>query len=73
MAGLHVGLFVLHPRIDRLLDPTAQRVLDRRAFRGLHNTYMGVTTLQLAAGVVHLGAAVAMGAEVKPRTARQVD
>jgi hypothetical protein len=57
MASLHAGLFTLHPRIDRLLDPAAQRVLDRHAFRRLHHAYMLVTTLQLAAGVAHLWAA----------------
>jgi hypothetical protein len=35
----------LHPRIDRLLDPAAHRVLDRRAFKPLHNAYMTVTML----------------------------
>ena len=58
LAALHAGLCVLHPRIDRLLDPAAERILDRRAFKGLHNTYMAVTTLQLAAGVVHLATAL---------------
>jgi hypothetical protein len=58
MACLHAGLYVLHPRIDRLLDPAAQLILDRRAFRRLHNAYMLVTTLQLAAGVAHLWAAL---------------
>jgi hypothetical protein len=70
LAALHAGLLVLHPRIDRLLDPTAQRILDRRAFKGLHNAYMAVTTLQLAAGLVHLGAALRLGRPHAPPALR---
>lgn len=58
MAALQAGLFALHPRIDRLLDPAAQRVLDRAAFKPLHNTYMLLTTLLIAAGVAHVWAAL---------------
>jgi hypothetical protein len=58
MAALHAGLFVLHPRIDRHLDPAARSVTDRRAFKSVHNAYMLVTTLQLAAGIAHYGTLV---------------
>jgi hypothetical protein len=58
MAALHAGLFLLHPRIDRHLDPAAHRVLDRRAFKSVHNAYMLATTLQLAAGIAHYAALV---------------
>jgi hypothetical protein len=58
LGALQVGLLVLHPRIDRLLDPTAQSILDRRSFRSLHNTYMLLTTVQLTAGVLHLWVAL---------------
>jgi len=58
MAALHAGLFLLHPRIDRHLDPAAHRVTDRRAFKSVHNAYMLVTTLQIAAGIAHYGALV---------------
>jgi len=58
MAALQAALFALHPRIDRLLDPAAHRILDRPSFKPLHNAYMTVTTLLIAAGVAHAWAAV---------------
>ena len=58
MAALHAGLFLLHPRIDRHLDPAAHRVTDRRSFKSVHNAYMLVTTLQIAAGIAHYAALV---------------
>jgi hypothetical protein len=33
-------------------------VTDRRAFKSVHNAYMLVTTLQIAAGIAHYGALV---------------
>jgi hypothetical protein len=57
MASLQAALFALHPRIDRLLDPAAHRILDRHAFKPLHNAYMTVTTLLIAAGIAHACAA----------------
>src|SRR5436190_117290 len=58
MAALQAALFILHPRLDRFLDPGAHAVVDRRGFRHVHNAYMLLTTLQLAAGLLHAWAAV---------------
>ena len=68
LAALHVTLLLLHPRVDRLLDPVAQRVLDKPAFRRLHNRYMLVTTLQLLAGLLHLPLALK-----EPREGQRVE
>jgi hypothetical protein len=60
MAALQGTLFALHPRIDRLLDPSAHRILDRHAFKPLHNAYMTLTTLLIAAGIGHAWAATSL-------------
>jgi hypothetical protein len=52
-------LFWLHPRIDVLMDPEAQRVLDRAAFRPAHRLYLWASTLQLAFGFCYVWLALA--------------
>lgn len=54
MAALLVALFVLHPRLDALLDGTSRSVVDDDRFYALHRIYLLVTTAQWLAGAVHL-------------------
>ncbi len=51
LVGTLVVLFQMHPRLDRLLDPEAFDVSDRRAFYPLHRLYLWVNTGQWAAAL----------------------
>jgi hypothetical protein len=59
MAAVQVELFLLHPALDRLLDPEAREVLDYDHFDMLHRVYLMSSTAQWAAGVLHVWCAVA--------------
>lgn len=59
MAAVQVELFALHHVMDRLLDASAKVVLDDGRFYPLHAVYLTSSTLQWAAGVVHVWCAVA--------------
>jgi hypothetical protein len=48
------GLFLLHDRLDRFLDPDEHTLLDRKSFRPLHRLYLWVQTIQWLAAVVYL-------------------
>ena len=52
-AGLAL-LFVLHPRMDALLDPEENRVLDLGKFRRLHKVYLWISAVQWGCGLVYL-------------------
>jgi hypothetical protein len=54
MVAAQVGLYLLHPMLDRLLDIETHRISDRVQFYGLHRNYMNVATAQWAAGLLHL-------------------
>ncbi len=54
MAVVQTGLFVLHPRLDRLLDVPAMEILQPTEFYSLHQFYLIGTTLQLPAGLLFL-------------------
>lgn len=54
MALIQVGLIALHPMLDRLLDPRARSILDEGRFDLLHRIYLAASTVQWAAGVVHV-------------------
>lgn len=41
-----VTLFMLHPRLDRLLDPSELAVSDAISFYSLHRVYLWVSTVQ---------------------------
>lgn len=56
MALAQVALFVLHPVLDRFLDPQTRDIANPDQFYGLHRVYLIVTTVQWAAALVHLGA-----------------
>jgi hypothetical protein len=62
MALVQVGLFVLHPMMDRYLDVGTKHVLDYERFDHLHYVYLMSSTVQWAAGLIHVWCAVA-GAE----------
>lgn len=63
MAAVKVGLFALHPAMDRLLDPRAKTVLDDARFYQLHVVYLTSSTIQWVAGVLHVWCAVARNNE----------
>ena len=52
-AGL-IALALLHPRLDAMLDPVKECVLDRRAFMPMHRAYLWISTAQWAVGVFYL-------------------
>jgi len=64
MALVQVELFALHPMMDRLLDPASKHVLDYDRFDRLHYVYLMSSTVQWAAGLLHVWCAVA-GSEGK--------
>src|SRR5690242_12724696 len=59
MAAVEVELFAMHPMMDRLLDLRAKHVLDYARFDRLHYIYLMSSTIQWAAGLLHVGCAVA--------------
>ena len=58
MAGVLIGLFVLHPYLDRLLDIHAKTILDYDRFDALHRAYLLGATAQWGAGVIHVWCAL---------------
>jgi hypothetical protein len=50
----HVGLFAIHPLIDRLLDPSSRGVHDFDHFETLHTFYLAFATVQWSAALVYL-------------------
>ena len=60
LAAAQVSLFVLHPALDNVLNTDTHQFLDRLRFRGLHNTYLTVSTVQWAAGLLHVWFALAV-------------
>ena len=60
MAAVQVSLFVLHSALDNVLNTHTHQILDRLRFRSLHNTYLTVSTVQWAAGLLHVWFALAV-------------
>lgn len=54
MAVCQLGLFWLHPQLDRLLDPDLSLVNNRHEFRFLHRIYLWVSTVQWGCAVLFL-------------------
>jgi Na+-driven multidrug efflux pump len=54
MVGILGVLFVLHARLDSLLDPEAIDITDRRVFRHAHRLYLWISTAQWAAALAYL-------------------
>ncbi len=59
MALTQVQLLIMHPMLDRLLDPAARAIIDRHRFDALHRIYLIGASVQWAAGVAHVWCAVA--------------
>jgi len=57
-AGIEVALFVLHPRLDALLDTEARKLISRDEFIGLHLLYVNLSTTQWVATIVYVCASV---------------
>jgi hypothetical protein len=54
MAACLIALFVMHFRLETLLDASHERVLDRSAFMPMHRQYLWISTAQWVCGVVYL-------------------
>lgn len=54
IGGLLVGLLVLHPYLDALVDLEKERVIDRTKFYGLHRVYLWLSTFQWIAAWIWL-------------------
>jgi hypothetical protein len=55
MLLLLAALAWLRPQMDQYLDLDVHELLDRRAFRTLHRTYLWLSTFQWALGLVFIG------------------
>lgn len=56
LAATLVVLYVLHARLDAVLDPKAHRILaTRERFHVLHERYELFATIQWGMGLIHLG------------------
>ena len=51
MALLHAALFTLHPRLDGLLDPATESVINRPASYGWHRVYLWASAAQWSAAL----------------------
>lgn len=49
-----IALFILHQRLDSMMDANAGTVLDRRTFRHWHRVYLWISTGEWMVGVVWL-------------------
>jgi hypothetical protein len=59
MIAAAVTLFMLHGRLEALLDVTDEDVVDRHAFRPLHRAYLWISSLQWACAAVYLALSLA--------------
>jgi hypothetical protein len=48
-----VALFALHPALDALLEPNSQNIVDYDRFLFLHRVYLGISTIQWSAALLH--------------------
>jgi hypothetical protein len=55
----HAGLFLLHARLDGMLDFQTRQVRDGTAFHGPHEAYQALVGIEWGAGLVYLLAALA--------------
>ena len=54
MAAAQIALLWLHPHLDKLIDKSAQAVVDHGQFYQWHRAYLIVATIQWLAAVLHL-------------------
>jgi hypothetical protein len=59
LVGGVIAAFAFHARLDALLDVQAREIRDPDRFRALHERYELAATVQWAAGLLHLGCALA--------------
>jgi hypothetical protein len=57
-AAAHAWLYLLHGRLDAMLDFQARQVQAGASFRGAHELYLIATTIEWVAGMVYLLAAL---------------
>ena len=48
----HVGLFIVHPRLDSLINVDSEQIADPASFRLLHQTYERISSTQWVACLV---------------------
>jgi hypothetical protein len=60
MAAILIGQFVLHQRLDEMIDLETGVVYERLTFRWWHRVYLWLSTAQWAGAVVWLGFTVAV-------------
>jgi hypothetical protein len=58
-AAAHVGVFLIHARLDGMLDGQSRQVREGVAFHGPHETYLIATAVEWGAALVYLLAALA--------------
>ena len=54
MAAVQVWLFVLHPVLDRQIDLETRHLVDRVQFHSVHTSYVTLSTIQWASGLIYL-------------------
>lgn len=59
LVGGAIAAFVLHAKLDALLDVQAREISDPVRFRALHERYELAATIQWATGLLYLGCALA--------------
>ncbi|MBI3854338.1 MAG: hypothetical protein HY293_01465 [Planctomycetes bacterium] len=57
-AAAHAGAFVIHARLDALLDAEARQVREGAVFHGPHEAYLIATSIEWGAALVWLLAAL---------------
>lgn len=58
-AAGHAAVFVIHARLDGMLDAASRQVREGAAFHGPHETYLIATAVEWGAALVYLLAALA--------------
>ncbi len=59
MAGTQVALYLIHPRLDAMLDAQTHSVINPSSFHSLHETYLTIVSVQWFAGLVQFIAVIA--------------
>ena len=59
LLGALLSVFIVHAKLDALLDYHARRISDPALFEPLHERYELFATIQWAAGLLHLGCLLA--------------
>jgi len=54
VAVSHIGLFMVHPKLDALIDVQGEGIINRAEFRSLHTTYERISGVQWVGCLVYL-------------------